>query len=229
MSAPTCYSSIQLCAIRVAELNSAGSPISGANRGYVSDAPIKLDIGVELEEGDEFIQKNGCGAICVNYKDQDKIKNVTLGLELCSLDSQLISLLVGGDTFSSGGNVIGMQLPAVSGSNDNGVCLEAWSKAWDGTAQAVPSFTSPNAAYYHWVFPKVKWSLGNITLENGVAVVPVNGVGSENSRVTTNGPFDDWPSPIANAGGITRVAGWWLDDDLPTASCGFISVTSAAS
>lgn len=229
MPVATCFSSLQLCGTRIAELNSAGSPVNGAGRGYMSTAAIKADIKVELEKGDEFTQKNGCGAICAYFRDCDRVKGVSITLELCQLDSDLISMLVGGDTFSSAGKVIGMQLPSTTASCDAGTSLELWSKAWDGVSAAVPAFTTPSAAYFHWVFPKVTWSLGDITLENGIAKIPVVGNGVENPRITANGPFDDWPTPIANAGGITRVAGWWLDATLPTASCGSIAVTSAAS
>lgn len=225
----TCFTSLQLCGIRVAELNVNGSPVTGAGHGYVSTSPIKMQIKIESEKGDEFTQKNGCGKLCVEYRDQARIKGASLMLELCQLDSALISLITGADNISSGANVIGMQVPAVTGDSDPGVCIEAWSKAWDGNQQAVPAFTTPNVAYYHWVWPRVRFIQGDIMLENGIAVIPVDGEANENARITANGPYDDWPTPVQNAGGITRFMGWWLDTAPPQAQCGYIPVTSTAS
>lgn len=225
----TCFASLQLNAIRVAQLTTAGSPVNGAGHGYVTDAAIKLDVAVELEQGTELTQKNGSGALCAVFKTADRIKRLNLAMDLCQLDSSLLAMLTGADTFVDSGNAIGFQYPSVSGEEVGGVCIEAWSKAWDGAEQAVPDFTDPNAAFFHWVFPRTKWVQGSITIEEGIMVIPVTGTGEENTQITANGPFDDWPQAIANAGGVTRVGGVFLDDEIPTATCGPISVTSAAS
>lgn len=225
----TCYASLQLCALRVSLLTTGGAPDTGANNGYVTDAMINLGVAVELTEGDEFEQKNGCGAICAAFKAPDRIKRLNLSTELCQLDMELIAMFDGSDVFSSGGNVIGMQYPAIDSNLERVLCVEAWSKAWDGAQQAVPAFTSPDAAYFHWVFPRTQWVQGDKTLENGLLTVPLTGQGFENDNITANGPFDDWPAPIVAAGGITRVGGVFLDDTLPTAACGSIPVPSLAS
>lgn len=225
----TCYTSLQLCAARTSRLTLAGAPLTGAGNGYTTDAAIKLDVAVELSTGDDFEQKNGCGAICAAFKQPDRIKRLNLSLDLCQLDSELIAQLTDGDTFSTGGDVVGYQYPAVQGDDPTPVCFEGWSKAWDGSNQAVPGATSPDVAYFHWVFPFTTWTLGTVTVENALMVVPVTGQASENENITQNGPFDDWPSYISTAGGITRVGGWFLDSDIPTATCGAIAVTSAAS
>ena len=226
--ASTCYASIELAALRIATLTTAGAPSTGASKGYVTDAAIQLGVSIELETGSDFTQKNGLGAICATLKQPDTVKRVSLALDLCQLDSQLLSLLTGGATISSGGNVIGMQLPAVGATPPN-ICVEAWTKAWSGAEQAVAPFTSPGVTYFHFVFPLVTWVQGQFTMEEGFMVIPVAGTGSENSKITANGPFDDWPSAVGNAGGITRMGGWFLEDDLPTVTCAAITVSSAAS
>lgn len=228
MSNPTCFSSLQACAIRVAKLTAAGAPSAGASNGYVTDALISLQVSVELTEGDEFEQKNGCGAICATFKDCDHIKRLSLSMDLCQLDAYLIEFLTDADLFSSGGNPIGWQYPSVTAGCPNGVSLEVWTKAWDGTEQAVPAFTSPDAAYWHWVFPKTLWTLGNITMENALMVVPVSGFSEENTSITANGPFNDWPAAVAGAGGVTRVGGVFLDDAIPTGTCAPIAVSASS-
>lgn len=229
-----CYSSLQVCRLRVALLDGNGSPDDGAANGYVTDAIINAKLGVEVEEGDEFTIKNGCGAICAQYKDDDRVKGATIGLELCHLDAYLISLLTGGSRIldlggAGSGDTIGYELPGTDGSNP-GVCLELWSKAWNGAALATPAFAGGSTAvYFHFVLPLTKFQLGELTLENGILKVPANGFGRENPRITSNGPFDDWPADVVSRGGITKAMGWFFDTSMPSASCAPVNVTSAAS
>lgn len=228
--AGTCYTSLQLCAMRVAQLTIAGRPqVPGTNRGYVTDSAIKLQVGVTLKTGVDVEQQNGCGAVCAAFKQPDRIKRVDLALDLCQFDAQLIGLLTDGGVISSGGNAIGYQFPSTTGADPRPVCLEAWSKAWAGTQQASPPFTAPNAAWIHWVFPYVQFTMGQFTIDNSLMVVPLTGPGTPNSFITVNGPFDDWPAAVSAAGGITQVGGWFLDGVLPAVTCNYVTTTSAAS
>lgn len=228
MANPTCFASLQACAIRVSKLTTAGAPNAGSTNGYVSDALVSVQASVNLQTGDEFTQKDGCGNIAQYFKDCDHIKSLTFTMNLCQLDAQLISFLTEGTLFTSGGNGIGFEYPAVTADCPSGVCFEVWTKAWDGTQQAVPTFTSPDAAYWHFVFPKTQWVLGNIQLDNSIMVVPVTGQGFENSSITANGPFNDWPAAVAGQGGVTAVGGAFLDATLPTASCATIAVPAGS-
>lgn len=229
--AGTCYTSLQLCALRVALLQSSGRPPTPVtNKGYVTDAAIKLDVSVQLRAGKDLEQQNGCGAVCAAFKQPDRIKRLDLKMDLCQFDAQLVGMLTGGGVISSGGNAIGYQFPATTGSVDPlPVCIEAWSRAWQGNQQAVPAFTSPNAAYIHWVFPFTLWTHGQFAIEDALMVLPMTGQAQENRNITINGPYDDWPAAVVAAGGITQVGGWFLDATLPTVACNYINTTSAAS
>lgn len=227
---PVCHQPLDLCALRVTRLNSStGAPVPGSGNAVVSDAPIKLDVKFDLEAGDDLVQKNGCGKVISAFKDIDRLKSIDLAMDLTYLDDYILELMAGITVFSSGGNPIGGQIPAVGSDGAGPVCLEAWSKAWSGGGPAIPTFTSPNPAYIRWVFPKTTWHMADFTLQHGFVVIPVEGKAEENSRITANGPFDDWPAGVAGPGGITRAMGWFYDATLPTASCGYTSVPSAAS
>jgi hypothetical protein len=227
-----CYGSLQACLIRVSKLTTAGAPSNAAanTNAYVSDAIVSLQVAVSLQQGDDISQKNGCGALKQSFKDCDKIKNLTLTMNLCELDADLIAFLTEATIFSSGGNTIGWEYPSTASSCPAGVCLEVWTKAWDGNQQAVPAFTSPSAAYWRWVFPRTVWTLGNVQMDNTIMVVPVTGTASENASITANGPHNDWPVAIAQAGGITRVGGVFLDDEdnLPTAACSTVAIPTGS-
>lgn len=229
MANATCYTPLQVCALRVAKLNSTGDAVAGAATGYVSDALIEATLGLEIEEGDEIIKKNGCGDICVNFKDSDRIKRATVTLNLCKLDSELIYLLTGGTLIQDGSTTIGMKVQNFDDDAIDGVCLELWTKAWNGSAQAAPTITGSVNSYFHFVLPKARFQLSDLTLANADSEIPVSGTGEENAGLNIDGPYNDWPTAVTQAGGFDSVVGWFLDDAIPTAACGFTTVPAQGS
>lgn len=223
------YGSLNLCALRLTRLNSGGHPVPGAGNGYVTTAPIKLDLTSNTEKGDSATQKNGCGVICQTYTNPDTLDSLGLSLDLCQNDPELLEIMTGATLLSGGGGVPrGLKAPAV-GSTPPLVALEAWTLAWDNSVQAQQSLVGA-ATYMHWVFPSTQWTLGNTSLAAGILTVSLTGTGAENKSLTVNGPYDDWPTDVATSGGIDRLYGWFYDGAIPTVSTdGYISVTSAAS
>jgi hypothetical protein len=229
-----CVGSLQVCRIRVAKLTPGGLPDAGSDTGYVSDAIIQAGISVELETGDDFVLKNGCGNLCQTFKDADRVKRVNVDMEFCQLDSELVGLLVGADTFyDSMENVtIGASLPSSTAVAPDGVALELWTKAWDSNQQANAALIggdSNDVLYFRWFFPYVRFQLGSMTLQNDILRIPVSGYGQENSDMPVDGPFEDFPAAVVAAGGITTAGGWFLDDTLPEAQCGYITVPTPGS
>ncbi len=228
-----CVGSLQVCRLRVAQLTAGGLPEAGSDSGYVSDAIIQANISVELESGDDFVLKNGCGNLCQTFKDADRVKRVNLDMELCQLDSELVGLLVGADTFVDlSNNTLGAALPSSTDSPSYGVALELWTKAWDSNQQANASLiggSSNDVLYFRWFFPFVRFQLGAMTLQNDILRIPVAGYGQENDDMPADGPFQDFPMAVENVGGITTAGGWFLDDDIPDAQCGYIAVPTPSS
>lgn len=223
------FGSINLCGMRITRLTSGGAPVPGAGNGYISTAPIKLDNTINTEKGDSATLKNGCGQICQTYTNPDTIDSITLGLDLCQNDPEILEMMTGGLLIpGSGGHPRGVKAPRV-GASPNPVCLEVWTQSWDGSVQA----TSPLVAaptFMHYVFPSVKWTLGNTSIAAGILTIPLTGTGAENPHITANGPYDDWPTDVAAVGGIDTLYGWFYDaGPPPVGSDGYISVTSAAS
>jgi len=223
MPNPHCFGSVQACAMRVGKLDDAGAPDPGADNLYVTDSLITVQTSYEIETGAEFIQKNGCGAICQNFKEQDKLKRVTLALQLCQFDYELLALMLDatpiiGDVVTANGT-IGIVLPSSTAPASNGVSLEIWSKAWDGGSQAVSSGGDP--LYHHFAWPKTTWVPGQRTIEAGIMVIPVDGIGTENPTIG-DGPVDDFP--IWGPEGPELV---WLDDSIPDAVCGYQALVAS--
>lgn len=216
MPSPSCYGSIQACRLRVGMLDDGGAPDPGTTNLYVTDALISVQTSYEIETGEEFTQKNGCGVICQTFKEDDKLKRVTLELQLCQFDYELLAMLVGGSLITGtivdpGGAPIGLDLPPSTAGAQNGVSMEVWTKAWDGGSQPVSSGGDP--LYHHFVWPKTTWVPGQRTLESGILVVPVSGTGVENPQAL-DGPANDWPVTPQGAEMV------FLDDQIPEAACG---------
>lgn len=180
--------SLQVCRMRLARLESDGTPDAGTGNLAVTDQLITMTVGVELSEGDDFEQKNGCGAVCLTYKDCDRVKRLTLSMDLCTAEPQITELVIGaGDVLTNGsGDAVGYAYPEV-GSSDCplGVSTEIWTKnISDGTVD-------PVLPWIWWVAPKTFWQFGDKTFENNPMVHSFTGFGQQNEN-WGNGPGNDW-------------------------------------
>lgn len=206
--ASNCYHLLSLCRIRVARLESNGVPDPGAGNLYVSDAAINLVVGLEISEGTDHEQKNGCGDICFAFTERDKIKGLNLEIQLCDADPEMAELLTGGELLTSGGETVGYALPPVGEvGNEFGVSIEAWTKNIDG------STLDANYPYVRWVFPKTFWTFADKTLEDAPIVQAFTGKGEENVN-WFDGPANDWDYTSDR---LFQYAG---DVALPAATCG---------
>ena len=216
-----CFESIQLVAVRAHRLTATGAVLTGANNAYQSAAPIQLQVGFEYENGADVTQKNGAGGICLRYRGEDKLKNITLTMNLCQLDYQFIELLTGWTALTDiSAAVMGISAPAITAANRTGVCLEGWSLAWDGDAQAV---VGANAMYVRHVFPRVKLNVGNHNVDEGALVIPVEGQGFTNATLATaKGPASDWPT------GITGPWAQFFDPSVVVPICQYLTAPTGS-
>lgn len=236
MSSPNCFGAIQVAATRVAALNPNGSPLTGAGNGYVTSNLMTVTIAPVLDKGADETLKNASNNICQQYEDCDRLKSITITLELCSFEPDFAHLIAGGLSFPGSGpgaaKTLGWQFPQVTDACTNGVCLEFWQLAWDGDSQAIPTsvFANNNTlAYWHHVYPRVLFQLADMKGETKFTVFKFVGTARINPKVTANGPFDDWPTGVTNFGGITGLGGIFEDSTVPTGACSLISVPSSDS
>lgn len=230
MSGPTCFGSLQVCAVRAALLGTNGRPVPGASNGYVSEALITASVGIDQTDANDKTKVNGCGRTCQTFTSKPTFKSASLGLALCELDIQIGQLLTGGNLFaeSESGDFFAWEFPGTDDEPPD-LSLEFWTKAWDGSSQATPDSTGGEAAYWHWCFNKTSWTLDDMTAEDDFLEFALTGVGTENPNMPAHGPFDDWPADLAANGGFTTAGGIFLDATLPTATCGFIEVPAIVS
>jgi hypothetical protein len=213
--------SFQVVAMRAARLAANGTPVTGTSQGYVSKAPLQVQLSMDFENGKEFTQENGAGNICAYYKGPDKFKKVDISFDLCDLDAELISILTSDDvdTIVTGAQTTGFIFPRVAGTGSgtilNGVSLEFWSKRWVGGGAPT------SGLYWHWWFPKAILRIGDMTMENDFLKVPITGYLQENGNFG-NGPGDDFsPAPLNAIGAVS------FTDTLPTESSTYVNVPFA--
>lgn len=208
-----CGGSVQACFMRVAALGADGVPAPGASNLYVSDALVKLSFTPELKAGSDFELISGCGAVCVQYKDCDRIKRLTFDLEICSPDPELTQMLVGGALLTQDSITRGFAFPAAGQETcPNGVSIEAWSKNIDGSGNQDADWP-----WWRWVFPRTFWQLGARELANSIMTNPLTGFGTENDNFY-NGPANDIPADFLAYS--NRVGFYFTDHSVPVASCG---------
>lgn len=178
---------------RITKLGADGSPLVGASNAYVTDALVKVELGLEYEDGEEITQKNGAGIICVSYQAPSSLKRGTIaGFQFCTPDPNVLQFLIGGtvlnDTATPTPNQIGYAAPAVGADPvPNGVSLEFWTRAITGG-----SFATVNP-YFHWLIPRafIRPS-GNFALSGEDPTVPeFEGFCTENAN-WGDGPVGDW-------------------------------------
>lgn len=166
--------------IRLTRLDYCGQPIEGACTTVVTDGFIQVTLSGELEEGDEFIQKNAWGELCISDKNPSQFKRVTVSIELCEVDPTTVSV-VGGDSIieleDSLGAVVGHSVNTIA--NLDAFAIEIWTKA-AGQACAIGT-----EKWGYFVVPFIKNGRpdGDITIANETLTFSLYGEGF---------PVDGW-------------------------------------
>lgn len=212
-----CFSSAKLCVLRVARLNSACACVSGATNGAVTSGIIRLQATPEYDTGQEYLLKNGCGDICVNFRDCDRLKRLNLSMELCTRDMELLEILTGGSIYTSTGTTVGFSRRGTADTCPSPVFLEIWTRAIDATGTCV----TPTYKWWRVVYPKATFTLGESSFENGVATVQLTGFAEPNPLIAADGCWND----ITLTLDTDSPEHFFLQSsEPPTAVCGYTAV-----
>jgi hypothetical protein len=172
-------------------LTAACAPAVGATNGVATSAIVRLASSPQYDTGQEYLLKNGCGDIVAYSREQNRLKEVAITLELATKDFELIELLTGGSLIvDSTGNNIGIARRGVGKVESAYVSLEIWTTTIDANGPCQDATTDPG--YYRVIFPRATFTLGDSTFENGVAMVTLTGFGTNNPQ-WGNGPWNDYP------------------------------------
>lgn len=229
-----CLFEKNVCYLRATRLGSNCAPLVGPDNAVVTTGILTMTRSAEIEDGQEFDFKNGCGATIAYANDPDNLKRFNLTGTLYTMDHEMLELLFGGELIVGAvgsdyaGKNIGYARP-IGKQVSNGVSLEVWVEAVFGVAGGCSSdATAP--AYVRHVFPRVTLVEGDRVFENEKGSVTFNGKAFANPA-WGNGGFNDYtgvyPAPL-NSGHFE-----FQELDLPTsvsdAGCGYITVPADAS
>lgn len=222
MANQTCTTPLKVCALRAVRLDDTGSIEAGASSLYTKK-PVLLAYTPNTPERERLEQLDGCGDQCVLYLGPPRaVDSVDLRLDLCDLDAEWVEMLAGGSIITNavgtGYDTVGYLAPTDDTIATDGVALEAWSLAWSGRERAM---LGGAPAWYRHVFPKTTWQVGEITLSNGVNVIPMTGVAEANSAYGTGLVADPFPADVGES-----LYGWALVNGIPDVECGYQEVAA---
>lgn len=113
--------------IRVTALNSCGDlPDDGAPDSFISTSGfISLNLGTEVDNGKEIIQKRADGTLCVNEKLHDSFKRFTVKMEFCEVNPSLLALVTNAEQYADAlGDIAGFTIG--EGTYNKNFALELW-------------------------------------------------------------------------------------------------------
>jgi len=218
--AVNCGVSFGVCAVRLTAVDAAGNVTGTTDNSYVTDNVTSISLTPNIETGDTFSQRNGCGCSVARFKANDTFNWFEFSLVDAALEPAMMALLLGTPTIEDGADIVGQAfLGALEcGEDEPAVALEFWTKHIVGSGQ---DGTFP---WIHWVFPKTVWQMGDNTFEEGIALPTVNGFSRTNTQ-WGDGPYGDGPPD----GQDIAEGGWWKTDvDPPTAACDYQNVTPSS-
>lgn len=214
-----CGVSFGICAVRLTRVDADGNVIAGEN-SYVTDKPISVGVSVNKETGNSFSVRNGCGCGIARFKADDIFNWFEFTFTEAALEPIMQEFLLGADGILDGADTVGVSYPGALACDDPvpAVAFEFWTQHIVGSAQdaALP--------WFHFVFPRTIWSLGDETFQEDISQPVVVGF-SRTNTLWGRGPYGDGPPDDTHI----EEGGWWKTDvDPPTAECVAQNVTATS-
>lgn len=185
--ATRCFAPLQGQVVRITELT-CGVPVTG-NAVAVSEGIITVGFEAEIEEGDEFVQKNAAGNLCVNKRSPDALKRFNLTIDWCNVDPTLFEIIMNVATEADGADTVGWR--DVEGTNTREWALELWTGLTD------VGDCGDTGEWGYILVPRITGAMyGDYSVGNEVVNFQTTGytVGSSGWGV---GPYDVIGSPAA--------------------------------
>jgi hypothetical protein len=218
--AANCGVSFGICRLRVTTVDASGNVIGTADNSYVTDKVTSVSLTPNIETGDTFSQRNGCGCSVARFKANDTFNWFEFAFQNAALEPALMALMLGSPTIEDGADIVGQAFSSALACDEDepAVALEFWTKHIVGSGQ---DGTYP---WIHWVFPKSVWQLGDNTFEEAIALPTLNGFSRTNQN-WGDGPYGDGPPD----GQDISEGGWWKTDvEPPAALCDYENVTPSS-
>src|ERR1043165_3874538 len=147
--AVNCGPSFGICALRVTLLDDSGNTNSASGNSYVTDKQISVAFQPNIDTGNTFSLRNGCGCSISRFKAEDVFNWWEFTFTDGALEPELTALMAGGATIKDGADTVGQHFGGNPSCDETRrqVGLEFW------TQHVVGSNRDAAFPYVHWVFP----------------------------------------------------------------------------
>ena len=124
-----CVVSFGACLVRITRVDANGNVIAGDN-SYVTDKPISISVNANNEAGNSFSVRNGCGCGIARRKFPDTFNFWELGLQMATLEPEMVAFMIGAATIENGSDVVGVAFPSALDCDEASpaVAFEFWSE-----------------------------------------------------------------------------------------------------
>lgn len=185
--ATVCFTPFKIPRVRVTRLNSCGQVVTGSCSQVVTDGIISIEMTKNYEDREEFFVKNGDGQFCVRETNPPILKWIDLTMTFCNVDPDIVNIVAAEPLYtdnSSSATKIGWSTDEGSSANVN-FALEGWTRL---SGSGV--LCTGGQEYGYWLWPwVVEGTIGDMTLENGVANFVVTGR-THSSSLWGVGPYN---------------------------------------
>jgi hypothetical protein len=174
--------------VRLTRLDECGNVVTDSCTTVVSDCFVSVTLSGEFEAGDEYVQKNAWGELCVNSKDPDVLKRVNVSIEFAELNPDALDILTNANPVISGGDTIGASYG--TDPNYSSFALEVWTKR-----TGVDCTVGSSREWGYFVIPWVRNGKidGDIAIQNGVLTLTIMGEGFPAPASWDDGPYAQNP------------------------------------
>lgn len=167
--------------LRATKINACGLPIAGSANTIVTDGFVSAKIAAVMSDAKELEQLNAEGRTCVVDRTPPERKHYKVDIELCNVNTGLISLFAGWQTILDyASQPVGFRdQEKVEG--DYGVALEIWTGGRDDGDCLVPTEDSPftvtgsGKKYGYLLLGATEFQVGDITVSADVATLMLSG------------------------------------------------------
>lgn len=173
--------------MRITRLDECGEPVIGACSSVVTGGFIKVDFTPNKESGEEFIQKNAWGDLCIDEKDPDVTKWWDIVITACELDPGVMDIVGGASLVTSGADTIGVTFGPDG--NTAAFAIEVWTKQ----AGAACSGGSPTWGYFIAPFVTNGNVDGTLSIANATMSMDLVGQAQTATADWGVGPYGDNP------------------------------------
>lgn len=169
--------------LRATKINSCGLPIAGSANYIVTDGYVSAKLTAVMNEAKELEQLNAEGKVCVQDRTPPERKHYKVELELCNVNTGLISMFSGWEQILDySGKSIGFH-DQTEVDADYGVALEIWTGGRADDDCPVPDndkiFTTASGSgrqYGYLLIGATEFTVGDISVTSGVSTLMLSGI-----------------------------------------------------